>query len=138
MLEKTDDELIRDRQMDSADFRFGLEHEVAFLRHDEQFVDFSNTTFEELDRIVSQLPRYPEDYPQLRIGDAGIKVKRWYIEGFERFSESGQVVDCVPNGIEIRTTIHPDIEGAVNELTASFEQLRQVAGAAGFTPALTS
>ncbi|MEO0457432.1 MAG: glutamate--cysteine ligase [Cyanobacteria bacterium P01_A01_bin.114] len=119
-------------------FRFGIEHEVGFLRPDGQFADFTNTEFEEFEAMVAQLPQYADDYPQLRIGDAGIKVKRWYIEGFERFSETGTLVGCAPKGIEIRTTIHDSIEGAIAELTTSYHQLQQVAQAAGFIPALTS
>lgn len=119
-------------------FRFGIEHEVAFLRPDGAFADFENTTFTEYDVIVSQLPYYEQDYPQLRVGDAGIKRKRWYIEGFERFSENGDVIDCPPKGIEIRTTIHQSIDEAVAQLTESFILLQTQAIAAGFSPALTS
>ena len=119
-------------------FKFGIEHEVAFLRSDGQFADFANTTFAELDAIVDQLPYYDQDYPQLRVGDAGIKLKRWYIEGFERFSEDGEVTDCPPKGVEIRTSVEGSIEGAIAQLKESFEQLRVRAGAAGFTPGLVS
>ena len=119
-------------------FSFGIEHEVAFIRSDGQFADFSNTTFEELDALIAQLPHYESDYPQLRVGDAGIKVKRWYIEGFERFSETGQLMGCAPKGIELRTTIHASIDETVNQLTQLHDQLYGVAQPAGFTPALTS
>ena len=119
-------------------FQFGIEHEVAFLNRDGQFADFSNTRFTEFDAIVAALPEYASDYPQLRIGDAGIKRKRWYIEGFERFDEQGQVTDCLPKGIEIRTTIHSDIDGAIAELQTSFQQLSAKAASWGFTPVLTS
>jgi gamma-glutamyl:cysteine ligase YbdK (ATP-grasp superfamily) len=113
---------------------FGIEHEVAFLRPDGQFADWTNTAFEEFARIVDDLPLYAQDYPQLRIGDAGIKLKRWYIEGYERFDEAGQPTICQPKGIEIRTTIHPTIMGAVEELTESFQRLRERAAIAGFEP----
>ncbi len=113
---------------------FGIEHEVAFLRPDGQFADWANTSFEEFAQIVDDLPLYAQDYPQLRIGDAGIKVKRWYIEGYERFDEAGRPTVCLPKGIEIRTTIHPTIMGAVAELTESFRRLRERAAAAGFVP----
>ncbi|MFK8184265.1 MAG: glutamate--cysteine ligase [Phormidesmis sp.] len=119
-------------------FKFGIEHEVAFIRPDGQFADFANTDFCEFEAIVAQLPQYEQDYAQLRIGDAGIKLKRWYIEGFERFDHNGAVTDCPPKGIEIRTTICDSIETAIAQLTKSFEQLRTQAAKASFTPALTS
>lgn len=119
-------------------FAFGIEHEVAFLNQAGQFADFVSTSFAEFDHIVAELPLYETDYPPLRIGDAGIKRKRWYIEGYERFNADGQVIDCLPKGIEIRTTVHNTIQGAIDELYASFRLLREKAMQAGFTPVLTS
>ncbi|MGD1942898.1 MAG: glutamate--cysteine ligase, partial [Leptolyngbyaceae cyanobacterium] len=86
-------------------YHFGIEHEVAFWNlQTHQFADFTNTAFDQFDRLIAQLPEYASDYPQLRIGDMNIKRKRWYIEGYERFSETGALLDCTPKGIEIRTT----------------------------------
>ena len=119
-------------------FRFGIEHEVAFLGPDGQFADFTNTSFDAFESIVQRLPTYEQDYPQLRVGDAGIKLKRWYVEGFERFDETGEVIDCPPKGIEIRTTVHNRIEGAIGELKESFRLLHTEAKRVGFTPALVS
>ena len=107
-------------------FQFGIEHEVAFLNKQGKFADFSCTQFEDFNQIIERLPTYPDDYVHLRIGDAGIKKKRWYIEGFERFIESEKVIDCVPKGIEIRTTIHSSIQGAITELSNSFNLLQTV------------
>ena len=118
----------------SGPFFFGIEHEIAFLNRRGQFADFSNTSFAAFDAIIARLPKFESDYPQLRVGDAGIKVKRWYIEGFERFDDDGRVIDCPPKGIEIRTTIHDSIAGAVDELRESFEMLRAEAAKDGFTP----
>ncbi|BAZ01706.1 hypothetical protein NIES37_57110 [Tolypothrix tenuis PCC 7101] len=119
-------------------FFFGIEHEVAFLNQAGKFADFSETKYAEFNQIVERLPTYPNDYSQLRVGDAGIKKKRWYIEGFERFADSDKVIDCLPKGIEIRTTIHSQIQGAIDELTESFNLLREVAADYGFTPVLAS
>ncbi|BAZ84416.1 glutamate--cysteine ligase [Dolichospermum compactum] len=119
-------------------FCFGIEHEVAFLNDQEKFADFHNTKFADFQQMVDKLPIYSTDYPQLRVGDAGIKKKRWYIEGFERFSDSEEVIDCVAKGIEIRTTIHSTIQGAIDELTASFILLSDVAANFGFSPVLAS
>src|SRR5579859_315443 len=119
-------------------FTFGLEHEVAFLNREGCFVDFASTPFTDLDAIITRLPLYEGDYPQLRIGDAGIKKKRWYIEGFERYDTSGAVTTCLPKGIEIRTTLHATIHGAVEELTQSFHLLCETAAPAGFVPVFIS
>lgn len=119
-------------------FSFGIEHEVAFLNHQGKFADFHNTKFADFQQIIDRLPIYATDYLQLRVGDAGIKKKRWYIEGFERFSDSEEVIDCLAKGIEIRTTIHSTIQGAIDELTASFSLLREVAANFGFSPVLAS
>jgi hypothetical protein len=119
-------------------FYFGIEHEVAFLNKEGKFADFSQTKFNDFSQIIEQLPTYESDYPQLRVGDAGIKAKRWYIEGFERFSDSGTLVECVPKGIEIRTSIHSDIQGAIAQLSESFRLLREVAAQFGFSPVLIS
>ena len=120
------------------EFSFGIEHEVAFLNEEDKFADFSRTTFDDFNQIIEKLPLYPQDYPQLRIGDAGIKVKRWYIEGFERFEDSEKPIDCVPKGIEIRTTIHSSIKDTLFELTESFHLLTDMANLFGFTPVLLS
>ncbi len=119
-------------------FHFGIEHEVAFINNAGNFADFSNVKFADFNQIVEKLPFYKDDYPELRIGDAGIKQKRWYIEGFERFADSEKVIECVPKGIEIRTTINPDIHSAIAELSESFRLLRETAAEYGFSPALIS
>lgn len=119
-------------------FSFGIEHEVAFLNQQGKFADFFCTKFVDFYQIIDKLPLYPDDSLQLRIGDAGIKKKRWYIEGFERFADTEEVIDCVPKGIEIRTTIHTTIQGAIDELTTSFNLLREVALNFGFSPVLIS
>ncbi|MBV8823223.1 MAG: glutamate--cysteine ligase [Chloroflexi bacterium] len=119
-------------------FAFGLEHEVAFLDRRGQFVDFASTSFAELNALITDLPYYDCDDRHLHFDELGIKRKRWYIEGFERFSESGAFVSCHAKGIEIRTTIHPTIWGAVQELTESFLLLSRRARHAGFVPVVVS
>lgn len=119
-------------------FRFGLEHEVAFLRPDDQYADWTNTTFGELNRIIDELPLFDSDYPMLRVGDLGIKKKRWYIEGYERYGEDGAFTYCQPKGIEIRTSIHDSIDSAVAELRESMAELAAVAAKYGLKPAWVS
>lgn len=115
-------------------FEFGIEHELAFIRADGQFADYTNTSFAEFDQLIMQLPLIATDYPDLYVGDAGIRKKRWYIEGVERFADDGALIGFDSKGIEIRTTVHPTIQGAVAELAANYAQLNVVARAAGLTP----
>ena len=119
--------------MSERAFRYGIEHECAMLRADGTFADFTAVSFAELQALVDVLPEDPTDYPQLRIGDQGIKRKRWYIEGYERFDERGALLRCDPKGIEIRTTIHPTIEAAAGALRADLKLLDEVAARAGLT-----
>ena len=119
-------------------FRFGIEHEVAFLDADGRFLDAAEAGSAAFAKIVDKLPLYPGDYPQLRVGDAKIRHKRWYVEGLERFGEEGEATGYAAKGIEIRTTIHEDIAGAVAELTASFQRLRAEAAGFGLSPVLAS
>ncbi|HEY0756068.1 MAG TPA: glutamate--cysteine ligase [Ktedonobacteraceae bacterium] len=120
-------------------FSFGIEHEVAFVSVDGSFIDYdSPLAFPGFSALIEQLPLYPGDYPQLRLGDAGIRVKRWYLEGLERFDDAGHLLTCLAKGIEIRTTIHPTINGALAELQESFQKLSVLARQAGFIPVLSS
>lgn len=104
-------------------FRYGIEHELALLRADGTFADFTDLGFAELQDVVDRMPEDADDYPDLRIGDQGIKHKRWYVEGYERFDERGGLVRCDPKGLEIRTRIHDSVEAAVAALRADRERL---------------
>jgi len=119
-------------------FSFGIEHEVAFLNPEGKLADFSRTKFADFAQIIEKLPLYPRDYSQLHLGDQGIREKRWYIEGMERFADSGKLIAYIPKGIEIRTTIHSDIQSTITELTASFCLLREAASTFGFSPVLVT
>lgn len=121
-----------------AGFRYGLEHELALLRPDGRFADFTNTSFHELQGIIDSLPVHQSDYPGLRVGDQAIKHKRWYVEGFERFGPTGEFLRCDPKGIEIRTPIHDDIANAVEGLKADYQRFAIEAARVGFCPVTVS
>jgi hypothetical protein len=112
-------------------FRYGIEHEAALLRPDGAFADFTNTSFAELAAIVDVLPEDPADLADLRVGDVGIKRKRWYVEGYERFDERGALLRCDPKGLEIRTVIHDSVDAAVAALRADQALLDATASAHG-------
>jgi Glutamate-cysteine ligase family 2(GCS2) len=117
-------------RVDTA-FRYGLEHECALLRPDGSFADFTNTSYAELAAIVDELPEDPADLADLRVGDQGIKRKRWYVEGYERFDDRGALLRCDPKGLEIRTRVHADVDAAVAALRADQELLDAAAARRG-------
>jgi hypothetical protein len=104
-------------------FRYGIEHECALVHADGRFADYTTVTFDELQAVVDSLPEDPADYPDLRVGDQGIKRKRWYVEGYERFDSHGELVRCDPKGLEVRTRIHDSVEAAVDALRADLRTL---------------
>jgi hypothetical protein len=117
-------------------FLFGIEHEVAFLNKEGQFADFSNTSFEDFQQIVSTLPE--NTTMELHKDNYGIKNKKWYVEGMDRYDEKGKFSHCIPKGIEIRTGVHQNIQDCVNELTENYELLDKAARGFKFTPFSTS
>lgn len=98
---------------------FGIEAEYALVREDGQvFCDYANTSYAQLSSVLEKLPYY--EHQGLRVGNAGIKVKNWYVEGDERFNDAGEVVDVAIKGIEVRTPLCD----SVDESLASLASLR--------------
>ena len=113
-------------------FLFGIECEVAFIDENGLFRDFSNSSHENFARIVERLPEYAEDRANLVMGDLGIKRKRWYVEGDERFALDGTFVSNTPKGIEIRTSAHPTIQSVQAELDYDLQLLEAAAAVFGW------
>ena len=114
--------------------RYGIEHEVALLRGDGSLADFTSLRYAEIAAIIAELPEDPADRRDLRIGDAGIRRKRWYAEGFERFDPAGNLVRFDPKGIEIRTVVHESVSSAIGALTRDVDLLTAVAAGHGLHP----
>lgn len=124
--------------MNDSEFKFGIEWEFPLVRTaEDRYADFDNTSFEELQSIIDELPEFPEDYPGLRIGDIGIKKKRWYIEEYERYDENGKYIRCDVKGVEIRTPVSHSIDEALNTLTHDRSLFSEVASKHGFRPVST-
>lgn len=120
------------KELPIEDFRWGIEHEFPAIHSKGTFCDYTNTTFEDFNQVIEEMPVFESDYPGLRVGDLGIKSKRWYIEGFERFSETGEYLRTDPKGFEIRTPISPSLQAAVATLQQDFTLWKEVAGRYGF------
>lgn len=122
------------------EFKYGIELEIPLLKNG-SYLDFDNTSFAELQQIIDQLPEYPDDYNSLRIGDLGIKKKRWYIEEYERHDSNGNYTSCDIKGIEIRTPVCGSIDSAMKTLQNDRHLLAKFASqnnitltAVGFNP----
>lgn len=114
--------------------RYGLEHELALLRDDGTVADHRSLTHAQVAAIVDELPELPGDQSDLRIGDAGIRRKRWYAEGYERLDDDGELLRFEPKGIEIRTRVHDSVEAAVDALAADADTLAAAAARHGLRP----
>ena len=119
--------------------KFGIEAEYALIRPDGRFADYTNTAFAEVQPFIDALPDY--GHPELRVGDAGIRVKNWYIEGDERFDDRGRSTGLAFKGIEIRTPVFPAIAASIlslQELRSILETRLEAQGwslaATGFNP----
>lgn len=125
-------------RVDIDGFRFGLEDEFPAVDAQGRFCDFSNTTFHAFNQVIDELPVFEEDYRHLRVGDLGIKLKRWYIEGFERFTEGGQYIRTDPKGFEIRTPICSSLGEALATLDRDTVWWAEVAERFGYRSVRTS
>lgn len=115
-------------------FKFGIEHEVAFLRPDGNFADYTNTTYQEFTTIINELPLFKEDKDMLRVDRFKIMAKRWYAEGYERFGEDGSLKHYLVKAIEVRTPPFETIDETLKTLGKDFALLKQAALKQGFTP----
>lgn len=110
--------------------RFGIEAEYALIRPDGRFADYGNTSYEELRRLLDPLPDYR--HPELRVGDAGIRVKNWYVEGDERFDCEGRSTGMAVKGVEIRTPVRSSIDASLDSLAALRAMLRAAVAERGW------
>jgi glutamate-cysteine ligase len=115
---------------DPARLRFGIEAEFALVDADGTFRDFTNLTYEQVQRVVDRLP--DDGDPELTRGDLAVKLTRWYVEGDERFDPQGRFLRCVPKGLETRTPIRPSVQATVDQLGRQTAQLAAAAGQEGF------
>ncbi len=111
--------------------KFGLEAEYALVRPDGRFADFTNTAYAEAQALIDPLPDL--GHPELRVGDAGIRVKNWYVEGDERFDEEGRSTGLAFKGIEVRTPATPSIEEAMRWLRELRAMVADAAASRGWS-----
>lgn len=116
--------------VDPRTVQIGLEAEFCLVDDGGDLADFRSLSFAEAQAVVDRLDQ--GTHPALRQGDLGIKVGRWYVEGDERFDAAGQLVDCVPKGLETRTPPAAGIDRAVAVLARQTAALAAAAAVDGY------
>jgi len=110
--------------------KFGIEAEYALVRPDGRFADYRNTSYADVQPLIETLPDLR--HPELRVGDAGIRVKNWYVEGDERVDADGRSLDLAVKGIEIRTPVFAGIAESLAGLRGLRAMLKRDIEAAGW------
>lgn len=108
---------------DNKQWKFGIEHEIPLIKN--RFLDYRNLDLDILNKVVQKFPVHQDDYPYLRIGDLGIKVKRLYIEGLEIFDKDGYLIKQYPKGFELRTPLSNQIKDISKYLYEDFQIIRK-------------
>ncbi|GIW66994.1 MAG: hypothetical protein KatS3mg095_0892 [Candidatus Parcubacteria bacterium] len=124
--------------MNKSNFIFGIEHEIALVDKKGKFLDYRNLKFDTLNKVVEKFPVYQDDYPSLRIGDLGIKVKRVYIEGLEIFDNKGYLIKQYPKGLELRTKPNSDINELLKQFLNDFDFISNKLKQFGLKPTFIS
>ncbi|WP_294957187.1 glutamate-cysteine ligase family protein [Sulfurovum sp.] len=117
--------------------QIGIEHEFVFKNQNEDYLDFENTEFDTFQQIVNAFPFHKGDERYFECKSLEKRPKRCYVEGFERYDLSGQLIETLPKGIEIRTLPHATVDTVVKEFTESYTRLTNIATSFGLYPLLT-
>lgn len=118
--------------------KIGIEHEFVFVDQNGIYKDYSNTNYSEYLKIIDSLPLYESDAEYFGCKSLENSPKRWYIEGFERYTKQGRLYETIPKAIELRTTPHKRLKGLIDEFSDSFNLMGEAAAKFGCTPVLVS
>ena len=109
----------------SVALRCGLEFEYLLVDTQGsrvgQLRDFADLDFHALSELLADKPGKGD--PELAVGDMGIRQGYWYLEGDERFHPNGDFRTLAVKGVEIRTPPAHSVEGALEQLLATEQQL---------------
>lgn len=118
--------------------KIGIEHEFVFQDTNGVYLDFENAAYETFQKIVDAFPHFEQDTAFFDCKSLEKQPKRCYVEGFERYSENGELLETVPKGLEIRTLPHFSIDDVVKEFADSYLKVMEIASTFGLSPLLTS
>lgn len=116
----------------------GIEQEFVFADAGGRYLDADNTDYAVFGGIVDEFPAFAGDDAFLECKSLERYPKRCYVEGFERHDRSGNRVETLPKGLEIRTLPHPVVVGVVEEFVNTYAAVMRLAGRRGLSPLLVS
>ncbi len=118
--------------------KIGIEHEFVFKDSSDNFLDFSNSTYTDFQKVVEEFPINPKDKGILECKSLETEPKLCYVEGFEKFDNSGKLLETIPKGLEIRTPPFEDINKLIENFVISYENMINITSSLGLSPLLIS
>ncbi len=118
--------------------KIGIEHEYVFKDRLNNFLDLTNSSYNDFQKVVERFPIYEEDKGILECKSLESVPKRCYVEGFERYDKNGRLFETIPKGLEIRTPPFEDINEIIENFVTSNNIMTDIASSFGLTPLLVS
>ena len=118
--------------------KIGIEHEFVFKDRDNNFLDLTNSSYKDFQKVVDKFPFYEEDLGVLECKSLESKPKRLYVEGFERYDENDRLLETIPKGLEIRTPPYEDIDRLIKDFASSCNIMNEIASSFELSPLLVS
>jgi len=118
--------------------KIGIEQEFIFKDDDNNYLDFSNTSYNDFQIVVDNFPAYRSDNSILECKSLESVPKRCYVEGFERYDNNGKLLETIPKALEIRTPPFENINKLINNFASSYNKMIKIASSFGLFPILTS
>lgn len=118
--------------------KIGIEHEFVFKDKFNNFLDLTNASYSDFQKVVEKFPSYEEDKGILDCKSLETTPKRLYVEGFEHFDKNGKLLETIPKGLEIRTPPYEDTEKIIQNFVASYNIMNEIAASFDLTPLLVS
>lgn len=118
--------------------KIGIEHEFVFKDRNNNFLDLTNSSYKDFQKVVDKFPFYERDLDVLECKSLESKPKRLYVEGFERYDESDMLFETIPKGLEIRTPPYKDIDKLIEDFASSCNIMTEIASSFELSPLLVS
>ncbi len=118
--------------------KIGIEHEFVFKDSSNNYIDFTNSSYNSFKQIVDEFPAFKEDEKIFECKSLETKPKRCYIEGFEKYDLDNNILETIPKGLEIRTPPFEEVNEILDNFTASFKTMSELTSSVGLSPLLVS